>query len=429
MIDRFGTAAMLLAACLLAACTPMAQPSMPVSALLVLAPASVGESAVPVLPAATRAPVSSAGAGGASPSPRASTTPSSSGGSGGSGGSAPAPTPTPTPPVLTIAGSAASGFVDGLGTAARFDMPSGVAVDAAGTVYVADRLNHRIRQVDPDGRVTTLAGTGVPGYADGPGETAQFDEPVALAVDAQGTLYVADSWNHRVRAIVRDGAGHATVSTVAGGATAGARDGDATSAQLDHPVAITTGGAGELFVVDSYAQTVRRIRLTPTVAVSTLAGSPYAFDHLDGTGADARFLLPVAIAHASDGNLYVVEEDACYLRRITPSGEVTTLIGVPTGSCGAADGPMASAQFNGARGLAADEDGHLYMADTLNGTIRMIDLGAAGGPTMATFAGVGPGDRDGALNAAEFDTPMGLAVDAQGRVIVAQAHAVRRITR
>lgn len=407
----------------LAACTAPSVPTRYMGTALVLTALVEPQAPVPVVAATASAPQGT----GSGTSQPAAPAPASASGGGAAGGAAPTAQPTPAP-VLTLAGAGEGGFADEAGRAARFNMPAGVGVDGDGNVVVADRLNHRIRLVAPDGAVSTLAGTGEPGFSDGPGASARFDEPRGLVVAPDGTIYVADAWNHRIRRIVRAADGAVTVTTVAGTDQAGSRDGDAATARLDHPAGLALGSAGELYVTDVYAQTIRKLVVTPGGAlVSTVAGSPYAVGHLDGTGADARFLLPTAIAQGADGNLYVVEEDGCYMRRVSPAGAVSTLIGVPTGACGYADGSLNGAAFDSAQGLAADAEGSLYMADTHNGVIRRLDLLAAGGPVFSTVAGAGPGDLDGGLAEARFSLPVGLAIGG-AHLYVTQAHAVRRVS-
>ena len=151
---------------------------------------------------------------------------------------------TPIVTVSTLAGST-QGYTDGTGTSAQFSYPTGVAVDGAGNVYVADRYNHRIRKITASGVVSTLAGSGTSGYTDGTGTSAKFDYPTGVAVDGAGNVYVADQNNHRIRKITESG----VVSTLAG-STYGYTDGTGTSAKFNYPFGVAVDGAGNVYVAD-----------------------------------------------------------------------------------------------------------------------------------------------------------------------------------
>lgn len=159
--------------------------------------------------------------------------------------------------VVSVAGST-EGFADGQGSAARFNTTRGLAVDAGGNIYVADRNNHSIRRITPAGTVTTLAGNGTAGYADGTGAAAQFNNPLSVALDPSGNLYVTDSDNHRIRKISPMGA----VSTIAGNGTAGYADGRGAEAQFDRPRGIAVDTKSNfLFVADRTYHRIRKIDL------------------------------------------------------------------------------------------------------------------------------------------------------------------------
>ena len=190
------------------------------------------------------------------------------------------------------------GYTDGTGTSAQFNYPSGVAVDGAGNVYVADCHNHRIRKITASGVVSTLAGSGTSGYADGTGTSAQFDYPTGVAVDGAGNVYVADSDNHRIRKITASG----VVSTLAG-STYGYTDGTGTSAKFYYPRGVAVDGAGNVYVADRVNHRIRKI--TASGVVSTLAGS--AQGYTDGTGTSAKFYYPFGVAVDGAGNVYVAD--------------------------------------------------------------------------------------------------------------------------
>jgi len=194
--------------------------------------------------------------------------------------------------VATLAGGA-EGFQDGQGAAARFDTPSGLALDATGNLYVADTGNHAIRKVTPDGVVTTLAGNGRPGWRDGPGAQAQFDGPMGVAIDTQGRVIVADAYNDRIRAIAPDG----TVTTLAGGAAPGDVDGPGAQARFDTPCGVFVDARGRIVVADTLNDALRAIDAAGNV--TTIARA--AID------APAKWLLhrPASLAQAGDGALFV----------------------------------------------------------------------------------------------------------------------------
>jgi sugar lactone lactonase YvrE len=268
---------------------------------------------------------------------------------------------TPGGTVSTLAGSGTSGSAEGVGTAAQFNSPRAVAVDAAGNVYVADGLNHKIRQITPAGEVSTLAGSGAYGFADGDGVNAKFYFPKGIALDASGNLYVADDINHRIRKITPTG----TVTTIAGG-TSGSDDGVATNAKFNNPRGVTLDAAGNIYVADAANHRIRMI--TPTGTVSTIAGSTVGVT--EGIGTAAKFNTPVGIVVDASGNIYVADDENERIRKITTNGTVSTLAGGFLQ--GFTDGVGGDAQFRSPTGLAIDASGNIYVADRHNHSIRKI---------------------------------------------------------
>lgn len=212
--------------------------------------------------------------------------------------------------VTTLAGSGAVGDVDGTGTAASFYSPHGIAVDALGNVYVAERDNNKIRKITPAGVVTTLAGSGFQGSTDANGVAATFNQPHGIAVDAAGNVYVADRSNQKIRKIIPNG----DVTTLAGSGIAGAADGQGTAATFSEPVSIAVDGSGNLYVADNSNHKVRKI--TASGLVTTLAGSG-AMGDTDGVGAAASFshLYGVAV-DAIPGYVYVADRLNHKIRKI-----------------------------------------------------------------------------------------------------------------
>ena len=306
--------------------------------------------------------------------------------------------------VTTLAGSAGeTGSTDGASWTARFDDPTGIGVSAAGVVYVADTVNSTIRAVAPDGVVSTLAGSpGLVGSADGAGAAARFDDPYGVAVDAAGTIYVADTFNDTIRAITPAGA----VTTFAGSpGLAGSTDATGSSARFDHPYGIAVDAAGNLYVADTGNSTIRKI--TPAGAVTTLAGSPGLVGSADGTGAAARFDDPYGVAVDAAGTVYVSDTFNDTLRAITPAGAVTTLAGT-AGVPGSADGTGAAARFDQPYGITVDAAGSVYVADTGNSTVRRVT--PAGVVTTVIGAPGVAGTVPGPLPASLF-FPLSVAYD------------------
>ena len=265
---------------------------------------------------------------------------------------------TPAGVVSTLAGSTA-GTQNGVGSAAQFNTPLGVAVDASGNVYVSDRYYGLIRKITPAGEVSTLAGS-TQGYQDGPGQVARFQTPYGIALDASGHVYVADLWNHMIRKITQEG----VVSTLAG-STGGYQDGPALTAQFNRPSGVAVDRSGNVYVTDVGNTRIRKI--STDCVVSTLAGSSTQ-GYVDGTGPVAQFTSLTSLAVDASGTLYVC--DGLELRRVTAEGVVTTLAGASV--AGEVDATGTAARFRGLAGIAIDASGHLYVADGGNQKIRKI---------------------------------------------------------
>ena len=323
----------------------------------------------------------------------------------------------------TLAGLPLTGSTDATGAAARFAFPEAVAMDAAGTIYVADTRNHTIRKVTPGGVVTTLAGlAGSSGSTNGTGSAARFNAPSGVAVDEAGNVYVADLGNYTIRKITSSG----SVSTLAGLAgISGSVDGTGAGARFGAPLGVAVDTAGMVYVADSENHTIRKI--TPGGTVSTLAGLSGSSGSADGTGSVARFFNPSDLIVDSAGFIYVADRFNHTIRKITPSGAVTTFAGTALFQ-GSADGTGGAASFRFPKGLSVDAAGNVYVADTGNSTIRKITP-AAVVTTLAGLAG-NPGNVDGIGSAARFAFPPDVAVDAAGTLSVADANnsTIRRIT-
>lgn len=318
--------------------------------------------------------------------------------------------------VSTLAGGGEPGLVDGVGSMARFNYPSGMVVDAGGNLYVADYSNHSIRKITSAGEVSTYAGTGVAGFSDGDRAEATFNHPYGLAIDTQGNLYVGDVENHAIRIISPDG----VVRTLAGGRK-GYSDRDGDLAMFNHPYGVAVDGHGNVYVADSDNNTIRKI--TPEGSASTLAGNGND-GFVDGPSSNAEFYVPIGIAIDALENIYVGDEGNSSIRKITRDGIVTTLAG--NGQFSFADGVGSEAVFNAPGALAIDTKGNLFVADYLNNCIRKV---SPSGEVRKIAGSLQKGFADGDPAEAKFYYPFGIAVDTTGTVYVGDQynHRIRMI--
>lgn len=363
--------------------------------------------------------------------------------------------------VSTIAGTAgAPGSTDGTGAAARFGAaanvysvntfpgdpiafpgapypgPEGIAVDFGGNVYVADSINNTIRKLTPGGSnwvVSTWAGLAnvASGSKDATGNTARFNNPASVAADSAGNVYVADRFNNTIRKInpVR------VVSTMAGlSGSSDVTEGNGSIARFNQPRGVAVDNAGNVYVADTFNSTIRAINVSGVAR--TLAGSPGNPGSLEGAGSDARFNFPSGIALDAVGNVYVADTTNNTIRKVTPLGVVSTIAGL-AGSPGSANGTNSVARFKGPMGIAVDSDTNIYVADTGNAIIRKIQPIAGGSWQVSTIAGLAGqfGATDGVGSAARFGHsfyggPQGVAVDEFGNVYVADTGngLIRQIT-
>ena len=318
-----------------------------------------------------------------------------------------------TPSMVTTFAGSTVGFADGTGSAAQFSYLSSIAFEASGNMYVADAGNYKIRKVSPNGVVTTLAGS-TQGFADGAGAAAQFDNIAGIAVDASGNVYVADRGNHKIRKISSTG----LVTTLAG-STSGFADGNGTSAQFNFPNGVALDNSGNVYVADIANHKIRKI--SAAGVVTTLAGSVAGFS--DGSGTAAKFSSPYGLAVDNSGNVYVADTGNTKIRKISPIGLVSTLAG---STIGFADGNGTAAQFSEPYDIDFDAIGNVYVADMSNNKIRKISQTGV----VTTLAGSTVGFADGTATIAQFNLPFGLAVDASGNVYVADRNnqKIRKIT-
>ncbi len=305
----------------------------------------------------------------------------------------------------TLAGNGAVGATDATGTAAAFNHPEDVAVDATGNIYVADANNNKIRKITPAGLVTTLAGSGAIGSVDGVSTAASFYAPSGIAVDASGNVYVADAFNNKIRKITPAGA----VSTLAGSGAQGATNGAGTAASFHFPFGLAVDRDGNVYVADAFSNEIRKI--TPAGVVTTHAGTGAAGAD-DGPSPSATFDHPWDVALDAAGNLYVADGNNNKIRKISPAGIVTTVAG--SGAPGFADGAAAIASFSTPFSVALDDYGNIYVADSDNNSIRKISSSGV----VSTIAGNGSlGSADGIGSQANFGFPQGITVNSAGTTV------------
>jgi DNA-binding beta-propeller fold protein YncE len=321
--------------------------------------------------------------------------------------------------VESFAGSGQPGFTNSDGRVGQFNRPHGLAIDGEGNIYVSDRGNHAIRVVTPFGDIRTLAGNGEEGNADGVGAAASFKQPIAVAVDKTGSVYVADRDNHVIRAIDPSG----KVLVVAGTGTKGFANGPASSAQFNEPYGVALSpDERTLYVADYLNHAIRAIDLAGR-QVTTLAGNGTA-GFANGLGDKAQFNQPYNVKSDANGRLYVPDQNNHAIRRVDPDGTVSTVAG--NGQSGFADGKLSEARFNNPTGLIVAADGTIYVADRNNHRIRAIS--PAGETT--TVAGVGAaGQQDGPAQTAKFNRPIDVVLTSDGALVVSEEnnHRLRKI--
>ena len=291
--------------------------------------------------------------------------------------------------ISTVAGVLETpGFNDGPALSARFFNPHGIATDSSGNVYIADRYNHTIRKLSPAGTVSTVAGVaGQSGSVDGWGINARFNEPWGICALPDGTLYVADTRNNKIRHISPDG----EVNTLAGSGNFGTTDGFQQAATFGNPTGIEFGPDGYIYVADHLTHIIRK--LSQDGWVSTLAGTPYIPGNLNGPGNQAQFWRPYGLTIDLEGNIIVADEWNHLIRKVTPDGIVSTLAG--SGIVGAQDGQSNNASFNYPWDMTVAPDGSIYVADGYNYLIRKISTDSLVSTMAGTILQSGGVDGEG----------------------------------
>jgi sugar lactone lactonase YvrE len=334
-----------------------------------------------------------------------------------------------TDTITTVAGTGTFGFSGdgGPATAATLFSPSGIALDTRGNLYIAEHRYDHVRKVAPDGTISTIAGTGLQGFSGdgGPATQAQLNDPTELAADGRGSLYIADSGNHRVRRIAPDG----TISTVAGTGVPGfsGDGGPATLAQIHAPNGVAVDRQGNLYFLDSRNLRVRRVALDGTIATVVGTGA-YGFAGDGGPATLAELRDPLGLAIDEQGSLYIGSGlGGRRVRKVAPDGTISTVAG--GGAASPVDGVLAtSAALSVPAGLTVDRQGSVYIADS--GYERVFRVAPDG--TISTVAGGGasfPGDG-GPATAAVLGRPGALAIDVQGSLYIAEylGQRIRKIS-
>lgn len=316
--------------------------------------------------------------------------------------------------VTTLAGNGIASFANGPASTAEFRAPLDVAVTADGTVYVSDAINHRIRKI-AGGQVSTFAGTGFEDTASGNNTIAGFTLPSYLAIDGRNNVYTLDVQDPRVREVSPNG----FVSVVAGVGTNGFMDGRADIAQFGIECSgIAVDNEGNIYVTDWRNRRVRRISVGGEV--TTIAGNGNS-GFVNGAGDIAQFSNPSGLVIDQFGNLFVGDQNC--IRKITPNGIVSTFSGNHS-VIGYKDGEPGEALFSSINDMTIDHEGNIYASD--EDRIRKITPQGV----VSTFAGSTAGYKDGDAVSAKFNGPVGLALDKQGNIYVADDHnnRIRKIT-
>ncbi|WP_156722289.1 NHL repeat-containing protein [Streptomyces apocyni] len=315
--------------------------------------------------------------------------------------------------ITTVAGNGNAGWQgDGVAISTRLNHVRGVASDAEGNLYIADTNNHRVRKVTPDGRITTIAGDGNAGWTgDGQATSSRLYHPWGVAVDAEGAVFIADAYNHRIRKVTPDG----RITTIAGDGNAGwTGDGQARSARLNYPFSVALDNAGNVYVTDRNNHRIRKI--TRDDRITTIAGDGNAGWIGDGQATSTRLNYPFGVAVGAEGAVYVADTHNHRIRKITSDGYITTIAGYgPAGWDN--DGQATSSKLHTPTGLTVDSAGIVYIADWGNHRVRKVTSDGR----IITIAGYGPAGFEsdgGPAQSSKLYYPADVALDPRGNLFI-----------
>ncbi|GLC87751.1 NHL domain-containing protein [Lysinibacillus piscis] len=332
--------------------------------------------------------------------------------------------------ITTIAGDGTLGIGGdgGPATSAPLTSPFQVAVDSVGNIYIAEAGNHRIRKVDTGGNISTIAGTGAMGNG-GDGITAtgtQLNIPSGVAVDNAGNIYIADTGNHRIRKVGIGG----TITTIAGTGIQGnaGDEGPATSAQLNMPQNVVVDNIGNVYIADMGNHRIRKVDTGGTITTIAGMGIPGSAGD-EGAATDAQLMNPQGITVDSAGNVYIADTGNHRIRKVDTGGTITTIAGTGIPGSTGDEGAATSAQLSMPSGVAIDSAGNVYISDAIDQRIRKVDTGGI----ITTIAGTGiPGSTGdgGAATSAQLSLPMGVAVDSIGNIYITDLgnSKIRKVT-
>jgi uncharacterized protein (TIGR03437 family) len=332
--------------------------------------------------------------------------------------------------IATVAGNGSQAFAgDGdPATAAALNHPCGLAIDSTGAIYIADTDNARIRRVSPGGIISTVAGDGIPGSSGDGGSAlhASLSDVAGVALDAEGNFYFGDASNRRVRKVTPGG----IITTVAGTGRQGfsGDGGPATNATLNRPTFVLIDPAGKLYIADSSNQRIRRVDVDGTI--TTIAGNGVGgFSGDGGLAINASLAIPLGLAMDKASNLYIADANNHRIRKVSPAGIITTVAGNGIEGFSGDLGPAARASLNYPEDVAFDGSGNMYIADSANNRIRKVDpsgvISTIAGTALNGFSGDG-----GPSVEAMLDFPWAVATDAAGGVYIADRvnNRIRKIS-